>query len=146
MSQKNYAGEQTGAYHMLIQDCLNVADSRDDIYVAIHRDDDCECVILVSLIQDQSLLSIIIADKIMFTEKNTDTMFEVANTLSAAVPMGWTALHVSEDAPVMLYRQCLHWHDQLDRETLIDILCRCIDKYKCGLPRSSGQGESLGNT
>ena len=91
-------------------------------------------------------MSIIIADKIMFAEKNTDTMFEVANTLSAAVPMGWTALHVSEDAPVMLYRQCLHWHDQLDRETLIDILCRCIDKYKCGLHRSSGQGESLGNT
>ena len=37
MSQKNYAGEQTGAYHMLIRDCLNVADSRDDIYVHHHR-------------------------------------------------------------------------------------------------------------
>lgn len=136
MSQVNFVGEQIGAYHMLVRDCLNVVENRGNTYVAIHKDDECECVILVSLIHDQSLLSIIIADKVLFAEENSNAMYEIANTLSAVAPMGWNLLHLSGDQPAKLYRQCLCWNDRLNRETLIDILCRCIDKYKS----SSGQG------
>ena len=47
----------------VIRACLNIVEERGDTYVAIHRDADIECVIIVSMIRTQPILSVIVADK-----------------------------------------------------------------------------------
>lgn len=49
----------------VIRACLNTVEERGDTYVAIHKDEDTECVIIVSMIRTQPILSVIVADKIL---------------------------------------------------------------------------------
>ena len=53
----------------VIKACLNVVEEKGDTYVAIHKDDEAECVVLVSMIRTHPILSVIIADKILFDNK-----------------------------------------------------------------------------
>lgn len=46
----------------VIKACLNVVEEKGDTYVAIHKDDEAECVVLVSMIRTHPILSVIIAD------------------------------------------------------------------------------------
>lgn len=47
----------------VIRACLNTVEERGDTYVAIHKDEDTECVIIVSMIRTQPILSVIVADQ-----------------------------------------------------------------------------------
>lgn len=65
-----------------------------DTYVAIHKDDEIDCVVLVSMIRSYPIMSIIVADKILFADINADQMYGVANELNltrsqVGTPSSW---------------------------------------------------------
>ena len=41
----------------VIRACLNIVEENGDTYVAIHKDDDIECVVLVSIIRTYPILA-----------------------------------------------------------------------------------------
>ena len=43
----------------VIRACLNIVEENGDTYVAIHKDDDIECVVLVSIIRSYPRLALI---------------------------------------------------------------------------------------
>ena len=53
----------------VIRSCLNIVEQHGDTYVAIHKDDDIECIVLVSMIRSYPILSIIVADKLLLADK-----------------------------------------------------------------------------
>lgn len=73
----------------VIRACLNTVEERGDTYVAIHKDEDTECVIIVSMIRTQPILSVIVADKILFAEGNEQDMYRTANELNSESVTGW---------------------------------------------------------
>ena len=103
-----------------------------DTYVAIHKDDDVDCVVLVSMIRTYPILSIIIADKILFANENAAAMYEAANELNAESITGWHSIVLSNSDSIYMYRQCIWINEQLDRDNLMDLLCQCIAEYKHG--------------
>lgn len=46
----------------VIRSCLNIVEQHGDTYVAIHKDDEIDCVVLVSMIRSYPIMSIIVAD------------------------------------------------------------------------------------
>ena len=40
----------------VIRSCLNIVEQHGDTYVAIHKDDDIECIVLVSMIRSYPIL------------------------------------------------------------------------------------------
>lgn len=54
----------------VIRSCLNIVEQHGDTYVAIHKDDDIECIVLVSMIRSYPILSIIVADKLLLADIN----------------------------------------------------------------------------
>lgn len=70
----------------VIRACLNIVEERGDTYVAIHKDADIECVIIVSMIRTQPILSVIVADKILFAAGNELDMYRTANELNSECP------------------------------------------------------------
>ena len=58
----------------VIRACLNIVEENGDTFVAIHKDDDIECVVLVSIIRTYPILSVVVADKILFAQENADAM------------------------------------------------------------------------
>ena len=66
----------------VVRACLNIVEEKGDTYVAIHKDDDVECVVLVSMIRSYPIMSIIVADKILFADINAEQMYGAANELN----------------------------------------------------------------
>ncbi len=56
----------------VIRSCLNIVEQHGDTYVAIHKDDDIECIVLVSMIRSYPILSIIVADKLLLADINAE--------------------------------------------------------------------------
>ena len=50
----------------VIRACLNIVEEQGDTFVAIHKDEETECVVLVSMIRTYPIMSLIVADKILF--------------------------------------------------------------------------------
>ena len=59
----------------VIRSCLNIVEQHGDTYVAIHKDDEIDCVVLVSMIRSYPIMSIIVADKILFADINANQMY-----------------------------------------------------------------------
>lgn len=125
----------------VIKACLNIVEERGDTYVAIHKDDDIECVVLVSMIRTQPILSVVVADKLLFAEGNEAAMYRTANELNCQSLTGWHTILVNETDSIYMYRQCIWMSDTLDYDQLMDILCDCISQYKYGKSHfASSQG------
>ena len=82
----------------VIKACLNVVEEKGDTYVAIHKDDEAECVVLVSMIRTHPILSVIIADKILFDNKNAAAMYRAANELNTESITGWHTIVLTDDS------------------------------------------------
>lgn len=116
----------------VIRACLNIVEQKGDTYVAIHKDEDIECVVLVSMIRTYPILSVIVADKILFAEENAADMYQAANELNSESITGWHSIMLSNRDSIYMYRQCIWMNELVDREYLMDILCQCIAEYKAG--------------
>ena len=116
----------------VIRACLNIVEEKGDTYVAIHKDDDVECVVLVSMLRTYPILSVIVADKILFAEENAADMYQAANELNSESITGWHSIMLSNHDSIYMYRQCIWMNERVDREHLMDILCQCIAEYKDG--------------
>ena len=81
MSEKRKSNYET--CRAVIRACLNIVEEQGDTYVAIHKDDDVECVVLVSMIRSYPILSIVVADKLLFAEENAADMYQAANELNS---------------------------------------------------------------
>ena len=119
----------------VIRACLNIVEEQGDTYVAIHKDDETECVVLVSMIRSYPVMSIVVADKILFAKENDAEMYRVANELNSESVMGWHTLILNGQNSIYMYRQCIWMSDRLNRDYLMDILCQCISEYRSGRAR-----------
>ncbi len=116
----------------VIRQCLNIAEEKGDHYVAIHKDEDTECVVLISMLHTQPIMSIIVADKLAISGENEDSMYRMANDLNQESLTGWHSIKIENTGVIYMYRQCLWMSEKLKRENLMDLLCTCIAAYKLG--------------
>ena len=119
----------------VIRSCLNIVEQHGDTYVAIHKDDEVDCVVLVSMIRSYPIMSIIVADKILFVDINAEQMYGAANELNLDSVTGWHSVFLADDSMIYMYRQCLWISESLTSSELTDILCDCITEYKIGRSR-----------
>jgi len=115
-----------------IRACLNVVEEQGDTFVAIHKDDDVDCVVLVSMLRTYPIISIIIADKILFADENAGAMYQAANELNSESITGWHSIMLSNHDSIYMYRQCVWMNEHMARDILMDMLCQCIEEYKYG--------------
>ena len=116
----------------IIRQCLNIAEEKGDHFVAVHRDNDAECVVLITMLRAQPVMSVIVADKLAIATENEKSMYRLANDMNRESITGWHTLLVSGGSIIYMYRQCLWMSCELTREHLMDILCTCIAEYKSG--------------
>lgn len=116
----------------VIRACLNIVEEKGDTYIAIHKDDDAECVVLVSMIRTHPILSIIVADKLLFDARHAATMYRTANELNIESISGWHSVVLMDNSIIYMYRQCIWMNSGLTQEHLMSILCDCIAEYKVG--------------
>lgn len=116
----------------VIQACLNVVDQQGDAYVAIHKENGVECVVVVSMLRTRPILSIIIADKILFAAQHSTKLLSAANNLNSDSLIGWHSIQTSDDVPIYMYRQCIWMTMALDADTLMDMIQDCISEYMHG--------------
>jgi len=119
----------------VIRACLNIVEQHGDTYVAIHKDEDTECVILVSLLRTYPLLSIVVADKILFADQNEAKMLQAANDMNLQSVTGWHSLCLDDDSVIYMYRQCVWLSMGLSYDDLFWLLKECISEYKDGKSR-----------
>ena len=96
----------------VIRACLNIVEERGDTYVAIHKDEDTECLILAA--------------------GHEQDMYRTANELNSESVTGWHTLVLTDSSIIYMYRQCLWITDALGPDLLTEILCDCITEYKHG--------------
>jgi hypothetical protein len=116
----------------IIKSCLNIVEQKGDTYVAIHKDDGVECVVLVSMLRTHPILSIIVADKILFADRNAAKMYGAANSLNSESVIGWHAIRSDADGQIYMYRQCIWLTMDLGHDDLMDLLRGCITEYTRG--------------
>lgn len=116
----------------VIRACINIAEQKGDTYVAIHKDEDVECVVLVSMIRTYPIMSIVVADKILFDKAHEADMYRTANELNSESVTGWHTFVLTDDSSIYMYRQCIWMDEALTRDDLYDVLCHCIEEYKHG--------------
>lgn len=119
----------------VIKACLNIVEERGDTYVAIHKDEATECVVLVSMIRTYPIMSVIVADKILFAKEHETDMYRTANELNSESIAGWHTLVLTDSSSIYMYRQCIWMSDTLSPSYLMDILCQCISEYRHGRAR-----------
>lgn len=116
----------------VIRACLNIVEEQGDTFVAIHKDEETECVVLVSMIRTYPIMSIIVADKILFAKENEVDMYRSANAMNAESLTGWHSIFLTDSSSIYMYRQCIWVNDHLDEDSLMEILCECIAEYRRG--------------
>ena len=119
----------------VIRSCLNIVEQHGDTYVAIHKDDDIDCVVLVSMIRSYPIMSIIVADKLLLADINAAQMYSIANALNLGPITGWHSVFLADDSMIYMYRQCLWLSMDLTYEDLLTMLKECISEYKRGKDR-----------
>ena len=116
----------------VIRACLNIVEEKGDTYIAIHKDDDVECVVIVSMLHTYPIISIVIADKILFSKENESDMYRTANALNSESLVGWHTLMLTDSQQIYMYRQCLWIDAGISRDHLLELLCNSIEEYKRG--------------
>ena len=119
----------------VVRACLNIVEEKGDTYVAIHKDEETECVVLVSMIRTYPIMSVIVADKILFANEHEADMYRTANELNSESVTGWHTLVLTDSSSIYMYRQCIWMSDSLSADYLMDILCQCIAEYRHGRAR-----------
>ncbi len=116
----------------IILDCMNVVERQGDSYVAIHKDSDGECIVIASILKTFPIISIIVGDRLLFSEAHAEDLYRDTNELNRQSLFGWHTLHFVGDTTIYLYRQSLWIRNGLDREEFMEVLCHCISEYKSG--------------
>ena len=116
----------------VIRACLNIVEEQGDTFVAIHKDEETECVVLVSMIRTYPIMSNIVADKILFAKENEVDMCRSANAMNAESLTGWHSIILTDSSSIYMYRQCIWVNERLDEDSLMEILCECIAEYRRG--------------
>ena len=119
----------------VIRSCLNLVWLHGYTYVSIHSDDEVDCFVLVSMIRSYPIMSIIVADKILFADINAEQMYGAANELNLDSITGWHSVFLADDSMIYMYRQCLWLSMSLTYEDLLAMLKECISEYKRGKGR-----------
>ena len=88
-----------------------------------------------SKLEGYPIMSIIVADKILFADINADQMYGVANELNLDSVTGWHSVFLADDSMIYMYRQCLWLSMNLTYEDLLAMLKECISEYKRGKGR-----------
>ena len=116
----------------VIQACLNIGDQHGDAYVAIHKEEDDECVVVVSMLRTRPILSIIIADKLLYGTQHSTKLMQAANDLNSDSLIGWHSIQNSDGNQIHMYRQCIWMTMMLDEEALMNMIQDCISEYMHG--------------
>ena len=124
----------------LIYECLNIVEKIGDTYVAIHRDEDTDCVILVTKLRYLPLLSIVLADELAFKENRNEELLLILHNVNASSVTGWRSFRLSDDSVFRLYRQCAWLSMALSYEDLFPLLKKSIQEYKGGKYRITMSG------
>ena len=135
MHDSDYRKQLNAHGRDVIRSCLNIVEQHGDTYVAIHRDDDTECIILVSLLRSYPLLSIIVADRLLLAERNDPQILCALNSMNADSVTGWHCVFLENDSVIYMYRQCVWLSMDLTYDDLLWLLKECISDYKDGKSR-----------
>ena len=119
----------------IVFECLNIVEMYGDTFVAVHRDDETECVILVTVLKSIPLMSIIIADELTFKERKDPELLHMINEMNASSITGWHCVSPAEDSTLYMYRQCIWQTMNLCYEDLFRLLKQSISEYKQGKTR-----------
>ncbi len=130
-----YRGRLDDHSRKVIHECLNIIESYGDTSVAIHRDDDTECVILVTVMRSVPLLSVIYADELAFRDRSDPGILLAVNEMNFSSITGWHAVSLSDDTVLYMYRQCIRLSPALSHEILFPILKEGVSEYKKGKTR-----------
>jgi hypothetical protein len=124
----------------VIHECLNIVEMYGDTYVAIHRDEDGECVILVTVLRTLPLMSIIVADKLDFEKRNDHSLLFALNDLNTSSVTGWHSVRLSDNSMIYMYRQSVLLSMDISYELLFPLLKESISEYKTGKSRITKSG------
>ena len=91
--------------------------------------------IAAGLLSPYPILSIIVADKLLLADINTEQMYSIANELNLVSVTGWHSVFLADDSMIYMYRQCLWLSMNLTYEDLLTMLKECISEYKRGKGR-----------
>lgn len=117
----------------VVQECVNIVDSKGNAYVAINKDDAVECVVLVALLRTSPIMTIIAADKLLFSEENEAEMYKIANDLNVEDATGWhTLVPTSGGSTIYMYRRSIWMTTELTTDELAENIYACIAKYRNG--------------
>ena len=84
------------------------------------------------MLRTHPILSIIVADKILFADRNAAKMYGAANSLNSESVIGWHAIRSDADGQIYMYRQCIWLTMDLGHDDLMDLLRGCITEYTRG--------------
>ena len=119
----------------VIKACLNIVEERGDTYVAIHKDEDTECVVLVSMIRSYRIMSVIVADKILFAKEHEADMYRSANELNSESIAGWHTLVLTDSNSIYIHDGWrADWHHALCTAAYASGRCGCranLAAYLC---------------
>jgi hypothetical protein len=132
---EKYQERLTDHSRRVIKECLNIIEVYGDTYVAIHRDEETECVILVTVMRSVPLLSIIFADELAFKNRSDPGLLLVINDMNTSSITGWHAASLGGDSVLYMYRQCIRLTMELSYEVLFQLLKEGISEYKEGKRR-----------
>ena len=110
----------------VIRECLNIIEQHGDTYVAIHRDSEVECVIVVSVLRAYPLLSITVADKLLLSDRNENQVLRAVNDMNLGSVTGWHTIRLEDNSMVYMYRQCVWISMSLTYDELFGILKACM--------------------
>lgn len=127
-------------YRELIYECLNVAEQYGDTYVALHCDEDTDCVIFVTELRSLPLLSIVLADELAFKQNKNEEFFLALQRVNASPVTGWRSVRLSDGSVIPMYRQSVWLSMALTYEDLFPILKKTIKDYKRGSHRVTASG------
>ena len=70
------------------------------------------------MIRTYPIMSIIVADKILFAKENEVDMYRSANAMNAESLTGWHSIFLTDSSSIYMYRQCIWVNDHLDEDSL----------------------------
>lgn len=138
--EDKYRERLTDHSRKVIHECLDIIECYGDSYVAIHRDDETECVIIVTVLRSVPLLSVIFADELIFSDRKDPELLLAVNEMNTGSITGWHAVCLSDDSVLYMYRQCIRLSLSLTYEELLSFLKDGISEYKTGKHRIMTSG------
>ncbi len=137
---ENYYERLNAHSRRIIFDCLNVVEVYGDTYIAVHRDEEIECLIIVTVMKSVPLLSIIIANDLAFNGWGDPELLLALNDMNSSSITGWHSVRFGGDRILYMFRQCIWLTLNLSYEDLLHLLKSSINEYKTGIRRIMTSG------